>query len=78
MALAINNTIQPLKDKNLTLEAFTYTNKGVADELYKAMNATEFLGISVSLIFSTISTLFKKFGDNPALTSQFHIQLKLN
>lgn len=40
---------------NKSIEEFTYTNKEIADELYKAMNATQFLGVSVwelsSLLF---------------------------
>ncbi|MPC54791.1 hypothetical protein E2C01_048717 [Portunus trituberculatus] len=34
---------------NRSIEEFTYTNKEIADELYKAMNATQFLGVSVSV-----------------------------
>ena len=34
---------------NRSIEEFTYTNKEIADELYKAMNATQFLGVSVRL-----------------------------
>ena len=41
--------METLAAVNRSIEEFTYTNKEIADELYKAMNATQFLGVSVSV-----------------------------
>lgn len=32
-----------------TLKNFTYADKDIADDIYSAMNSTQFLGVSVSL-----------------------------
>lgn len=37
-----------LAKQGLSLKNFTYTNKKIADEIYSAINSTEFIGISVS------------------------------
>jgi gamma-aminobutyric acid type B receptor len=44
-----------------TLKNFTYTNKEIADEIYSAMNSTQFLGVSGIVAFSSQ-------GDRIALT----------
>merc|ERR1719262_2074482 len=53
VALALNRTMVRLAARNRSIEEFTYTNKEIADELYKAMNATQFLGVSGRVAFST-------------------------
>ncbi|XP_064458756.1 gamma-aminobutyric acid type B receptor subunit 1-like isoform X2 [Ornithodoros turicata] len=52
IALALNKTINTLKEYSLSLEDFTYTNKRIADEIWSAMNATQFLGVSGLVAFS--------------------------
>ncbi|KAG0717007.1 Gamma-aminobutyric acid type B receptor subunit 1 [Chionoecetes opilio] len=52
VALALNKTMETLVAVNKSIEEFTYTNKEIADELYKAMNATQFLGVSGRVAFS--------------------------
>ncbi|XP_063590755.1 gamma-aminobutyric acid type B receptor subunit 1-like [Penaeus indicus] len=53
VALALNRTMERLAARNTSIEEFTYTNKEIADELYSAMNATQFLGVSGRVAFST-------------------------
>ncbi|XP_042204877.1 gamma-aminobutyric acid type B receptor subunit 1-like isoform X2 [Homarus americanus] len=53
VALALNKTMERLAAVNKSIEEFTYTNKEIAAELYKAMNATQFLGVSGRVAFST-------------------------
>jgi hypothetical protein len=48
VALAFNKTMERLKLKKRSLKDFTYTDKEIADEIYAAMNSTQFLGVSVS------------------------------
>lgn len=48
VALAFNKTMERLKWKKRSLKDFTYTDKEIADEIYAAMNSTQFLGVSVS------------------------------
>lgn len=48
VALAFNKTMERLKAKSRSLKDFTYTDKDIADEIYAAMNSTQFLGVSVS------------------------------
>lgn len=48
VALAFNKTMERLKAKGRSLKDFTYTDKDIADEIYAAMNSTQFLGVSVS------------------------------
>lgn len=40
--------MERLKQRQKSLRDFTYTDKEIADEIYAAMNSTQFLGISVS------------------------------
>lgn len=51
VALAFNKTMERLKVKSRSLKDFTYTDKEIADEIYAAMNSTQFLGVSVSNSF---------------------------
>lgn len=48
VALAFNKTMERLKERGRSLKDFTYTDKDIADEIYAAMNSTQFLGVSVS------------------------------
>lgn len=52
IALALNKTINTLKEYSMSIEDFTYTNKKIADEIWSAMNATQFLGVSGIVAFS--------------------------
>lgn len=36
-----------------SLKNFTYTDKEIADDIYSAINSTQFLGVSVSVCIST-------------------------
>lgn len=53
VALAFNKTMERLKrkGKGRSLKDFTYTDRDIADEIYAAMNSTQFLGVSVSFDF---------------------------
>lgn len=53
VALAFNKTMERLKrkGKGRSLKDFTYTDRDIADEIYAAMNSTQFLGVSVSFFF---------------------------
>lgn len=80
VALAFNKTMDRLHKYGKRLEDFNYNNKEIADEIYSAINSTQFLGISVSLkkkvvFFSTQLFLifqgivaFSSQGDRIALT----------
>lgn len=48
VALAFNRTMERMRGKKRSLKDFTYTDKDIADEIYAAMNSTQFLGVSVS------------------------------
>lgn len=61
VALAFNKTMERLKDRGRSLKNFTYTDKDIADEIYAAMNSTQFLGVSGVVAFSSQ-------GDRIALT----------
>ncbi|KAG5676270.1 hypothetical protein PVAND_006118 [Polypedilum vanderplanki] len=61
VALAFNKTMERLKLKKKSLKDFTYTDKEIADEIYAAMNSTQFLGVSGVVAFSSQ-------GDRIALT----------
>lgn len=50
VALAFNKTMERMQGKSRSLKDFTYTDKDIADEIYAAMNSTQFLGVSVSLL----------------------------
>lgn len=40
--------MEKLKDSGESLKRFSYTDKDIANEIYSAMNSTQFLGVSVS------------------------------
>ncbi|CAN8002636.1 unnamed protein product, partial [Ixodes hexagonus] len=61
IALALNKTISTLKENSMSIEDFTYTNKKIADEIWLAMAATEFLGVSGYVVFTEL-------GDRMSLT----------
>lgn len=48
VALAFNKTMERLSKRKKSLKNFTYTDKDIAEEIYGAMNSTQFLGVSVS------------------------------
>ncbi|XP_026686040.1 gamma-aminobutyric acid type B receptor subunit 1-like [Diaphorina citri] len=50
-----------LKKQGKTLKSFTYTNKEIADDIYAAINSTQFTGVSGDVAFSSQ-------GDRIALT----------
>lgn len=56
VALAFNKTMERMKGRARSLKDFTYTDKDIADEIYAAMNSTQFLGVSVSFPACTIAT----------------------
>lgn len=45
--LALNRTMHHLARKKQSLDDFTYNDAVIAGEIYSAMNATQFLGVSV-------------------------------
>lgn len=53
VALAFNKTMDRLQKYGKSLKDFTYTNKEIADDIYSAINSTQFLGVSVSIILYT-------------------------
>ncbi|CAB0017197.1 unnamed protein product [Nesidiocoris tenuis] len=61
VALAFNKTMSRLHRQGRTLKNFTYTDKETADEIYSAINSTQFLGVSGVVAFSSQ-------GDRIALT----------
>ena len=48
---AFNKTMEKLAKTGKSLKNFTYTEKEIADEIYSAINSTQFLGISVSSFY---------------------------
>lgn len=40
--------MERLQKYGKSLKDFTYTNKEIADDIYSAINSTQFLGVSVS------------------------------
>ncbi len=48
---ALNRTMQSLSTTGRSLDDFTYNNNLIAKEIYSAMNATQFLGVSVGSFF---------------------------
>lgn len=44
-----------LSKSGKSLKNFTYTDKEIADEIYSAINSTQFLGVSVPLTFFYIN-----------------------
>ncbi|XP_020282337.1 gamma-aminobutyric acid type B receptor subunit 1 isoform X5 [Pseudomyrmex gracilis] len=61
VALAFNRTMERLGKMGKSLKNFTYDNKEIADEIYAAVNSTQFLGVSGHVAFSSQ-------GDRIALT----------
>ncbi|XP_015113955.1 gamma-aminobutyric acid type B receptor subunit 1 isoform X2 [Diachasma alloeum] len=61
VALAFNKTMEKLAKSGKSLKNFTYTEKEIADEIYSAINSTQFLGVSGYVAFSSQ-------GDRIALT----------
>ncbi|KAK1134342.1 hypothetical protein K0M31_012113 [Melipona bicolor] len=61
VALAFNKTMEKLSKQGKSLKNFTYTDKETADEIYSAINSTQFLGVSGFVAFSSQ-------GDRIALT----------
>ncbi|KAK7868503.1 hypothetical protein R5R35_001911 [Gryllus longicercus] len=61
VALAFNKTMERLNKHGKSLKNFTYTNKEIADDIYSAINSTQFLGVSGHVAFSSQ-------GDRIALT----------
>ncbi|KAK0159684.1 hypothetical protein PV327_010775 [Microctonus hyperodae] len=61
VALAFNKTMEKLSKSGKSLKNFTYTDKEIADEIYSAINSTQFLGVSGYVAFSSQ-------GDRIALT----------
>lgn len=44
---ALNKSMGELSKKRDSLKSFTYTNENIRQEIFQAMNSTEFQGISV-------------------------------
>ncbi|XP_063907053.1 gamma-aminobutyric acid type B receptor subunit 1 isoform X2 [Zophobas morio] len=61
VALAFNKTMDRLHKYGKSLKEFNYNNKEIADDIYSAINSTQFLGISGYVAFSSQ-------GDRIALT----------
>ncbi|XP_015522970.1 gamma-aminobutyric acid type B receptor subunit 1 isoform X1 [Neodiprion pinetum] len=61
VALAFNKTMEKLNRLGKSLKNFTYTDKEIADDIYSAINSTQFLGVSGYVAFSSQ-------GDRIALT----------
>ncbi|XP_065346154.1 gamma-aminobutyric acid type B receptor subunit 1 isoform X2 [Cloeon dipterum] len=61
VALAFNKTMEKLDRVGKSLKNFTYTDKETADDIYSAINSTQFLGVSGHVAFSSQ-------GDRIALT----------
>ncbi|XP_044010005.1 gamma-aminobutyric acid type B receptor subunit 1 isoform X3 [Aphidius gifuensis] len=61
VALAFNKTMEKLAKTGKSLKNFSYTEKEIADEIYSAINSTQFLGVSGYVAFSSQ-------GDRIALT----------
>ncbi|XP_058799199.1 gamma-aminobutyric acid type B receptor subunit 1 isoform X1 [Phymastichus coffea] len=61
VALAFNKTMDKLSKQGKSLKNFTYNDKDMAEEIYSAMNSTQFVGISGYVAFSSQ-------GDRIALT----------
>ncbi|XP_068081779.1 gamma-aminobutyric acid type B receptor subunit 1 [Anabrus simplex] len=61
VALAFNKTMERIHKHGKSLKNFTYTDKEIADDIYSAINSTQFLGVSGHVAFSSQ-------GDRIALT----------
>lgn len=51
---AFNKTMDRLHKYGRRLTEFNYNNKEIADEIYSAINSTQFLGISVSRLYRLV------------------------
>lgn len=51
---AFNKTMERLNKHGKSLKNFTYTDKETADDIYSAINSTQFLGVSVSIMMYMI------------------------
>lgn len=58
---ALNKTMRKLKKTGRSLEEFSYEDKEIADLIYKSMNTTQFLGISVSYSVTAMHHLHEMF-----------------
>ncbi|XP_033321593.1 gamma-aminobutyric acid type B receptor subunit 1 isoform X5 [Megalopta genalis] len=61
VALAFNKSMEKLAKQGKSLKNFVYTDREIADEIYSAINSTQFLGVSGYVAFSSQ-------GDRIALT----------
>ncbi|XP_041481660.1 gamma-aminobutyric acid type B receptor subunit 1-like isoform X3 [Lytechinus variegatus] len=53
LALALNKTQERLASRNLRLENYTYGNADIADEIYMALNSSNFEGLSGTVAFTS-------------------------
>ncbi|KAF3426656.1 hypothetical protein E2986_12436 [Frieseomelitta varia] len=60
VALAFNKTMEKLSKQGKSLKNFTYTDKEIADEIYSAINSTQFLGVSLFMAKQKVSSIQKK------------------
>jgi len=49
--------MERLRKRGKSLKNFTYTDKETADDIYSAINSTQFLGVSVSVMLITINAM---------------------
>ena len=49
--------MERLHKRGKSLKSFTYTDKETADDIYSAINSTQFLGVSVSIMVIIISAM---------------------
>ena len=54
---AFNKTMERLHKRGKSLKNFTYTDKETADDIYSAINSTQFLGVSVSVTLIIINSV---------------------
>ncbi|XP_071821055.1 gamma-aminobutyric acid type B receptor subunit 1-like isoform X2 [Apostichopus japonicus] len=53
LALALNNTMNNLAPRNLSLEDYNYNNQEIADDIYMSLNSSNFEGLSGTVAFSS-------------------------
>ncbi|XP_030637490.1 gamma-aminobutyric acid type B receptor subunit 1 isoform X2 [Chanos chanos] len=51
LALALNKTVERLRDKGQRLEDFNYNNHDITAEIYRALNTSSFEGVSGHVVF---------------------------
>ncbi len=56
LAFALDKAEKQLKRNGSSLRNFTYDNQEVYDVLYQAMEKTDFIGISVSVVYTLSQT----------------------